>query len=38
MRQWWQAKNPHSPAYDPSRASDLAVLIGRHPHGKIQEG
>lgn len=31
-RQWKEASNPNSVAYDPSHASDLAVEIGRHPH------
>lgn len=38
MRQWQQVKNPRNPTYNPSRASDLVVLIRRHPHGQIQEG
>ena len=33
-RQWAQAMEVGSPAYDPSHASDLAVEITRHPHSK----
>jgi hypothetical protein len=33
MAQWHQATEQGSPAYDPSHAVDLAVEIGRHPHG-----
>ena len=32
-RQWAQATEVGSPAYDPSHATDLAVEIRRHPHG-----
>jgi hypothetical protein len=31
-RQWREASNSRSPAYDPSHATDLAVEIQRHPH------
>jgi hypothetical protein len=31
-RQWKQATDMSSPAYDPSHATDLAVEIRRHPH------
>lgn len=31
-RQWKEASNPNSVAYDPSHATDLAVEISRHPH------
>ena len=33
-RQWAQATEAGSPAYDPSHAADLAVEISRHPHAK----
>ncbi len=33
-RQWRHATDPHGPAHDPSHATDLAVGIGRHPHGR----
>jgi hypothetical protein len=33
-KQWGQATEAGSPAFNPSHASDLAVEIGRHPHGK----
>lgn len=33
-KQWAQATEVGSPAYSPSHASDLAVEIGRHPHGR----
>lgn len=32
LKQWRQANEAGSPAYDPSHATDLAVEIGRHPH------
>lgn len=35
-RQWAQAVEAGSPAYDPSHATDLAVEIQRHPHGRHQ--
>lgn len=35
-RQWGQAMEEGSPAYDPSHATDLAVEMGRHPHGRRQ--
>lgn len=31
-KQWRQATEVGSPAYDPSHATDLAVEIRRHPH------
>lgn len=31
MRQWRELKNPRSPEFDQSRASDVAVEIRRHP-------
>jgi hypothetical protein len=34
--QWGQAMEAGSPAYDPSHATDLAVEIRRHPHGRGQ--
>ena len=32
LKQWKQAMDRSSPAYDPSHATDLAVEITRHPH------
>jgi hypothetical protein len=32
--QWRQAMEVGGPAYDPSHATDLAVEIQRHPHGR----
>lgn len=32
LKQWGQATEVGSPAYDPSHATDLAVEIRRHPH------
>ncbi|MFE2883182.1 hypothetical protein [Streptomyces sp. NPDC059272] len=37
LRQWHQAKEVGSPAYDPSHATDLAVEIKRHPHAWQKE-
>ncbi|MEV4037661.1 hypothetical protein [Streptomyces umbrinus] len=31
-RQWVEATDPNSPAYDLSHAVDLAIEISRHPH------
>nr|WP_237518843.1 hypothetical protein [Streptomyces sp. SID5910] len=36
VRQRREALNPKSPSYDLSKASDLLVEIGRHPHGRPQ--
>lgn len=33
MKQWREAMGKGGPAFDPSRATDLAVEIRRHPHG-----
>jgi hypothetical protein len=33
-KQWAQAMEAGSPAYDPSHAVDLAIEISRHPHAK----
>jgi hypothetical protein len=34
---WWRrAMDPKSESYDPSRASDWAIEIRRHPHPKKQ--
>lgn len=34
MKQWRELKNPRGPEFNPSRASDAAVEIRRHPtHG-----
>ncbi|MFJ5103239.1 hypothetical protein [Streptomyces sp. NPDC088554] len=33
-KQWKQATDATSPAYDLSHALDLAIEIGRHPHKK----
>ncbi|QPB09653.1 hypothetical protein CPT_Spernnie_049 [Streptomyces phage Spernnie] len=30
--QWKAAAKPGSPTYNPSKASDYVVEIGRHPH------
>lgn len=32
LKQWRQATEQGSPAYDPSHASDLRVEMSRHPH------
>ncbi|MEY6567524.1 hypothetical protein AB8B12_21760 [Streptomyces sp. PGLac3x] len=34
LEQWRRASVVGAPEYDPSRASDFAVEIRRHPHGK----
>ncbi|MFD3361560.1 hypothetical protein ACFWW5_00465 [Streptomyces albidoflavus] len=34
MTQWRAASTVGIPEYDPSRASDFAVEIRQHPHGK----
>lgn len=31
-KQWRHATDTHSPAFDRSHATDLAVEMGRHPH------
>lgn len=33
VRQWQAAKDPRSPAYDESKASDLIVELNRHQSG-----
>jgi hypothetical protein len=37
-KQWRQASEAGSPAYDPSHAVDLAVEIRRHPHARKATG
>ncbi len=34
LKQWRQATESGSPAYDLSHATDLAVEISRHPHSR----
>lgn len=36
LSSWRRAMDPTSQAYDPSRASDWAIEIRRHPHPKKQ--
>jgi hypothetical protein len=38
MRLWRQATEPNGQAHDPSHATDLAVMIGRHPHEDLVKG
>lgn len=37
VRQWAAATNSKSPAYDPSKASDLVVEMNRHHHASGAE-